>query len=249
MLVPFLAAYLAAAPLDAPHAAVLAVISRGEDAAGCDAGQKRKAAAGASIQTLGRVGGDAVILADVQDPCICGAQNCPSYAIRLASGGPRVLLSVFAIAVRNADRAQPLPGLIVDMHDSALVADETTYAFRGGTYVVVASSRVRATDHGHKPNAIPVRFAAGASSAPLHGTASLGWYDAYSFDAAKGQRVTVDAVSSPDKVTLTLFGPGGGITTLTPGARFTLPASGSYQLHVDSNSETDVPYRARLSIH
>jgi len=249
MLVAFLAAYIAAVPLDAPHAAVLAVISRGEDAAGCDAAQKRKAAAGASIRTLGRVGGDAVILADVQDPCICGAQNCPSYAIRLAPGNARVLLSVFAIAVHDADRAQPLPGLIFDTHDSALVAEETTYAFRGGTYVVVASARVRATDRAHKPNAIPVRFAAGASSARLHGTASLGWYDAYSFDAAKGQRVTVDGVSSPAQVTLTLFGPNGSSAPLTPGAAFTLSASGSYQLHVDSSSETDVPYRARLSIH
>jgi hypothetical protein len=196
-----------------------------------------------------KVAGDDVILAGVQDPCICGAQNCPSYAIRLSSGAPRVLLSVFAIAVRDADRSQPLPGLIVDMHDSAMVASETTYAFRGGTYVAVASARVRATDRARKPNAIPVRFAAGASSARLHGTSSLGWYDAYSFDAAKGQRLTVDGVSSRVKLTLTLFGPQyESSAPLTPGAAFTLPKSGSYVLHVEAESESDVPYTARLSI-
>ena len=248
MLPVILTAYLAAAPLDTPHAAVLSVLSTGEDAGACTDEQKRKAAAGATIRTLGRVGGEAVILADVQDPCICGAQNCPSYAIRLAPGTPRVLLTVFAIAVRNADHAQPLPALVVDSHNSAMVVDQTVYAYRGGTYVAGPSARVRQTDRARKPNAIPVRFAPGASSAQLRGTASLGWYDAYTFDAEKGQRLTVDAVRSRDNLTLTLFGPGGGIATLTPGTVFTLRASGSYQLHVENGSETDAPYALRLTI-
>ena len=248
MLAAILATYIAAAPLDAPHAAVLEVLSQEESGSACDPAQKRKAAAGALIRTLGRVGGDVVILAGVFDPCICGAQNCPSYAIRLTPGKPRVLLSVFAIGIHDADHARPLPGLVVDMHDSALIADQTTYAFRGGTYVPIANARVRATDHARKPQAIPVRFAAGASSAQLHGTASLGWYDVYSFDAAKGQRVTVDGVSSPATMRFQLSGPNGTGVTLTRGTAYTLPTSGSYLLQVDTDSENDQPYAMRLSI-
>jgi len=248
MLVAFFAAYLAAAPLDAPHAAVAYAMVHSGDAA-CDAAKLREAAADASIQTLGRIGGDKVILAGVQAQCICGAQNCPSYVIRLGPGTPRVLLSVYAIRVATTDRAAPLPGLVVDMHDSALIADETTYAFRGSTYVAVANARVRATDHARKPNAIPVQFAAGASSAQLHGPTSLGWYDAYSFDAAKGQRLTIDGVSSPVKLTLTLYGPKDESSAqLKPGAAFTLPKSGSYVLHLEAESENDVRYTARLTI-
>ena len=248
MLLALFAAYLAVVPLDAHHAAVLDVISRGEDAAGCDAAQKRKAAAGADIRTLGRVGGDDVILAVVEDPCICGASNCPYYAIRLAPGNPRVLLSTYAITVRDADRARPLPGLIVDAHSSAMVVDETTYAFRGGAYAVVASGRVRGTDRARKPNGVPIRFAPGSSSAQLHGAVSLGWYDVYTFDAARGQRLTIDAVRSQSRVTLVLYGPQGGSAALTAGTPYTLPKSGSYQFQIENVSESDLPYTLRFSI-
>jgi hypothetical protein len=249
MLAAILAAYLAAAPLDPPHAAVLAVISTGEDAGGCDAAQKRKAAASATMRTLGRLQNDPVVLALVADPCICGASNCPYYAIRLTAGKPRVLLSTYAITVRDADRARPLPGLVVDAHDSAMVMAETRFAFRGGTYVAVANDRVRATDHARKPNAVPVHFAAGSSSAQLRGTASLGWFDAYTFDAAKGQRVTIDAVRSPVKLTLMIFSTSGvAAEALRPGVAFTLPATGSYQLNVENGSDSDLPYALRLTI-
>lgn len=249
MLAVILTAYLAAAPLDAPHAAVLSVISTGEDAGACTGEQKRKAAAGATIRTLGRVQDDPVVLALVADPCICGASNCPYYAIRLGAGKPRVLLATYAITVRDADRARPLPGLVVDAHDSAMVIAESRYAFRGASYVAVANDRVRATDRARKPNAIPIHFAAGTSSAPLHGTASLGWFDGYTFAATKGQRITIDGVRSPVKLTLMLFSTtGSAAEALRPGVAFTLPASGSYQLNVENGSDTDVPYALRLTI-
>jgi hypothetical protein len=249
MLPVILAAYLAAVPLDGPHAAVLSVLSSGEDAGGCTAEQKRKAAASATISTLGRVQNDPVVLALVADPCICGASNCPYYAIRLTAGKPHVLLATYAITVHEADRARPLPGLVVDAHDSAMVMAETRFVFRGGTYVAVANDRVRASDHARKPNAVPVRFAAGASSAALHGSASLGWFDAYTFAAAKGQRVTIDGVRSPVKLSLMIFSTSGAAAeALRPGVAFTLPATGSYQLNVENGSETDLPYALRLSI-
>ncbi|HEX3462957.1 MAG TPA: hypothetical protein VHS78_02725 [Candidatus Elarobacter sp.] len=241
-------ARVAAAPLDAPHAAVLSVISTGDDAAGCDAAQKRALAASASIRKLGRIGGADVVLAEVYGSCICGAQNCPYYAIRLTARKPRVLLSTFGINVRIAGRATPLPEIVVLAHDSAMVADEMTYAYRDGVYTGIANARVRASDRARKTD-IPVRFPAGASSAALHGTVSTGWYDLYTFDAAKGQRLAIDGIRSRAKLTLTLFGPESTEpVTVRPGVAMLLPRSGTYRLQIDDDSENGVPYAMTLAI-
>ncbi len=246
MLATVIAALIAAAPLDAPHAAVLAVISHDENA-GCSASELRKAAAQAPIRPLGRVGADAVILAEVYTPCICGAQNCPFYAIQLTAGRPRLLLSTFGISVKTAPAA-PLPNVIVRAHDSAMVSVETTFAFRNFEYAAVTGARVRGDNEERKPNGVPVRFAAGASSAQLHGTVSLGWYDEYAFDASKGQRLIVDGVRSRARVTVGLFGPGGVAGDVRAGVPFTLPATGRYLLHVDNDAQTGVPYVLTLAI-
>jgi hypothetical protein len=244
-----MAAYLAAAPLDAPRAAVLDVISRGDDASGCEPAQKRKIAAGATIRKLGRVGADDVIMAEVYDPCICGAQNCPFYAIQLTPGKPRVLLTAIGISERNADRATPLPGLVIYAHDSAMVTEEFTYAYRNGGYVPVSTYRVRGNDRARKPDSVPVRFAPGASSAQLTGTVALGWDDAYTFDAAKGQRLVISGLRPAGKTTLTLFGPGNAApVTLHAGVPAVLPATGTYSLHVEGNGEDDVRYALSLAI-
>jgi hypothetical protein len=243
------AALLAAAPLDAPRAALLAVLSSTQDAGSCEPAKLRKMAADASIRKLGHVDGDDVVLAGVEDPCICGAQNCPYYAIRLTLGKPRELLAVFAIGVRTTGRANPLPGLVVDAHDSAMVTYETAYAFRAGAYAEVSSARLRASDRARKPNGIPVRFAAGASSAPLRGSVSTGWYDAYVFAASKGQKLVVDAVRSGVKLRLTLFGPAESqFADVRAGVPFALPATGTYRLHVENDSDDDMPYTLTLAI-
>jgi hypothetical protein len=242
-----LAPQLAAATLDAPHAAVLRVISHTNDSASCSPAELMKAAADASIRALGRIGNDDVVLAEVAAPCMCGAQDCPYYAIRLSRGNPRVLMSTYAIAVRTTT-ALPLPRLIAGAHDNVAVIGETTYAYRGDRYVTVDSSRVRVTDSARKPDAVPVQFAAGASSTALHGSVSTGWYDMYSFGASKGQSVLVDGVRSRAKTTFSLVGPNEHVTALRAGVPFTLPASGTYQLMIDSDSENDVPYALTLAI-
>ncbi len=250
MMIAFLAAAsLAAAPLDAPHAAVLSVLSTSDDAVGCDAGQRRSLAANASIRTLGRAGGDDVVLAAVYGSCICGAQNCPYYAIRLTPGKPRVLLSAFGIDARTAGAATPLPGLVIAAHDSAMIAYETTYAYRNGEYVATAGARVRQSDRARKTD-VPVRFAAGASSAQLHGTVSTGWYDIYTFDAVKGQRLAIDGVRSKANLTVVLLGPGNAQpVTLRPGVPTPLPQSGTYRLQIDNDSlDGDLPYALTLTI-
>ncbi|MEA2666671.1 MAG: hypothetical protein QOI11_3615 [Candidatus Eremiobacteraeota bacterium] len=243
---------IAAAPLDRSHAALLSALVRGDGGAGCTSAQLRAAAAGAALRSLGRVEGDEVVLAAVEASCLCGAQNCPYYALRLGAGAPRVLLSTFGIdaKTRPGERSAALPAVVVRAHDSALVSVESVYAYRNGRYDTVREARVRGSDGARKPGApVPVRFAAGASSAPLRGTVSLGWEDAYAFAASKGQRLLIDGVRSPERLRLTLFvPPGGSATSLRAGVPFALPASGTYRLNVETDAESDAPYALTLAI-
>ena len=248
MLALFFWAALAAAPLDAPHAALLDVLRHDDNAPGCEAVQLRKAVASAPVRKLGRVAGDEVVLAEVFDPCVCGAQNCPFYVVRLSAGRPRVLVSGYAISVKTKPAAE-LPTIVVLMHDSALIADESTYTYRNGAYAITDSARVRGDTQARKPNAIPVRFSAGSSSANLHGSVSIGWYDSYAFDASKGQKLVIDGVRSTAKLTLQLIVPGSdAFADVRPGVPFVLRKSGTYRLNVDNDSETDVPYALTLAI-
>ncbi|HEY0380940.1 MAG TPA: hypothetical protein VGC72_01965 [Candidatus Elarobacter sp.] len=240
-------ALLAAAPLDARHAAVLDALSAGNDAA-CTPAELRAQAADASVQPLGRVGGDDVVVAHLNGGCLCGAHNCPVYALRLTPGKPRVLMTTFGYGIwTHADAV--LPRIVVRSHDSAMVSDEETYAYRGGRYVQVDAARLRGDTGARKPSAVAVRFAPGASAAQLHGSAAIGWYDGYTFDAAKGQRLLIGGVRSRAKIRLSLFGPDGnpldGLRARTP---FTLPAPGTYRLHVENDAEQDVPYALTLAI-
>lgn len=244
------AAVLAAATpaLDAPHAAVLKVLPTTDEGAACSAAEQWTIAKTAAIKSIGRLDGDDVVLAAVYGSCLCGAQNCPYYAIELTPRKPRVLLATYGIDWRLADNLRPLPGLVVRAHDSAAVSVDAWYAYRNGTYVETESMRVRMSD-GAKKIDHPVRFAPGASSAKLAGSVSTGWYDVYTFDAAKGQRLAIDGVRSRAKVTVTLYAPGNGeAITLEPGVLTTLRSSGTYRLQVDADSEDGASYAMHLVI-
>jgi hypothetical protein len=143
MLAMFLgAALLAATPLDAGHAAVLAVVSQDPMAGACDPGELRKAVADTPIVALGHLGSDSVVLFAVHARCICGEHNCWQYVIRYGTGAPRVLLQ--GLGWRADPRpAKPLPQIVVRSHDSAAVSDVMTYAYRGGKYVEIHHERVR----------------------------------------------------------------------------------------------------------
>ncbi|MEA2786479.1 MAG: hypothetical protein QOF71_2583 [Candidatus Eremiobacteraeota bacterium] len=237
---------LAAAPLDARHAAVLDAIASDSNAMACTPAQLRAAAADADVRPLGHYGRDDVVVAHLSDGCLCGEHNCPVYALQLTAGKPRVLMSTFGYGLATHAETS-LPRIVVRAHDSALVIDEETYAFRGGRYVEVDSARVRG-DTGARKSNVAVRFSPGASSARLRGSASTGWHDAYTFEAAKGQRVLVDGLRSTANVRLSLFGPSGTPLDLRAGAPFTLPANGRYLLHVDIGGDGDVPYALTLAI-
>jgi len=241
---------LAAAPLDASHGAVLRVLQHDADAGACDAGALRDIAASTNVTALGRIaGGDPVVLAEVHASCICGAQNCPFYAIRITPRGPRVLFQTYGIGARLVRRGGSLPDVVVGEHDSVAVIDETRYAYRDGTYAIASSERVRADTGARKPDSVAVRFAAGASSAPLRGRVSTGWYDAYTFAAERGQRVTIAGMRTTAPVTVTLFGPhDGDVHPLHAGTAFVLPASGRYLIHVDAENDADTAYALTLAI-
>ncbi len=97
-----------------------------------------------------------------------------------------------------------------------------------------------------KPNAVPVHFAPGASSATLHGTVSRGWYDEYELVAAAGQRVTL---AGPSALIYSLVRRGHEKSMdLRPGASLTLPMSGAYLLEIDSDGERGQAYRATITI-
>jgi ligand-binding SRPBCC domain-containing protein len=238
----------AAAPPAAARAALATILANDNDFhAACTPAQQRAVVATAQLSTLGRLDGDDVVLAAVFNPCICGAQNCPFYVIRVTPGHPRELLAAMGVGLEKQS-ASPLPRIVVRMHDSAAVAAETIYAYRNGQYASVEDTRFRWSDKAHKPSSIPVRFAANASSAPLRGRVSLGWYDTYQFAANGGQRVLIDGVRSRAHVTLTLYGPGDRVATLTAGKPYALPATGTYRLQVDNDAEEDTPYALTLAI-
>lgn len=220
-----------------------------DDAGTCSPAELRAAADTAEVQVLDMIPRGDIVLYGVHHSCLCGAQNCPYFVVRVIPGEtPRLLFTTFGIRARGAARTGVLNDLIVAAHDSALVTVETRYMFAYGKYQPLRSERVRNTDGARKPDGMPVHFPLGASSAQLHGSVSLGWYDAYAFDASKGQRLTVDGVRSRAALRLSVFGPAGSYAALRAGVPYVLPTAGRYQLHVDNDAEQDVPYALTLAI-
>jgi len=238
-----------AAALDGPHSALRSAIDADSDYGACSAAERQTAAAQADIRILGQINGRSVVLAGVHASCVCGNVNCPWHVLRLDPGKPRVLFSTYAFQMDAIGTEKPLPKLRAQAHDSALVTDEATVAYRDGRYVTIETARVRGDTGARKPNDVPVHFAYGASSARLKGSVSLGWYDEYALAAAKGQRLTIDGVTSQKKLSLTLFRPNSAqVVDVAPGTPVTLGSSGTFRLHVENGGDTDAPYALTLTI-
>ncbi|HEX3548923.1 MAG TPA: hypothetical protein VHT53_01000 [Candidatus Elarobacter sp.] len=238
----------AAGSLDAAHAALVTALRADHAERRCGELPLQRVAASASIRPLGRAGRDRVVLAELHEPCICGTQNCPFIAVRLAKP-PRVVLSTWGIGARAVPRAGSPPDLIVGEHESVGVLYETRWVFRGGAYTATGAERVRALDGARKPDTVTVRFRPGATSARLHGTIAQDWYDGFAFTARRGQEVAVGRVRSAQPVVLTLFGPrDGDVVRLRAGVPFALPRSGRYGFWVESASVADTPYALTLAI-
>ena len=148
MFVPllFAASLLAVAPSDGgtTRRAVLDVVTRTSTTTSCDRATLRKAVRDATIVPIGRLGNDLIVTAEVRDPCMCGIANCPEYVIRTGAH-PRALLQESGLEIKALRvRAAALPNIVTTAKDSAAVYVETTYAFRGGSYVRIRSANVRA---------------------------------------------------------------------------------------------------------
>jgi hypothetical protein len=225
------------------------VLRTSQDATGCEVQQVRDAANTATIIGLGRAGGDEIVLAEVQAPCLCRNASCPYYVLRIGTRATRLLYSTFAFAA-HIEPAAPLPDLVFAEHDTVAVIGERTAAYRGGVYADVSSARVRVDTGARKPDEVPVRFAPGSSARTLRGTASTGWYDSYAFAARAGQRLTLDAAGGTRNLNLILYGPGSGgkLIPMTLDEPITVPASGTYHLLVEVESDADRAYSVRLRI-
>jgi len=229
-------------------AAIASAVAAGRVGDGCTAAEVRSAIARADVRQLGTVGGDPVVLVSLTASCMCGNVNCPWLVVR-AGRSATVLLTTYAFDVGVERSNEPLPRLRGHAHDSALVTDEELDAYRGGRYVAVAVYRVRGDTGARKPDAVPVRFAAGTSAARLHGSVTTGWYDSYTFGAERGQRLIVSNVTSRGTVSLTLFGPAdGNAVEVHAGVPVTLERSGTFRLSVDGADERATPYALTLSI-
>jgi hypothetical protein len=233
-----------------PH--LLAALIASSVADGCSAAETRTAAAKASIERLGSIDGESVYLAALEAPCLCGNVNCAYLVFRDDPRAPHILLQTYGWDVRPFGDAEPLPQLREHAHDNALITVETTDTFRDGKYVVTGSARLRGDTGARKPDQVALRFAPGTSSAQLHGSVSLGWYDDYAFSANRGQRLTVDRVTSRARMSLVLMTQDGRRRVeLTPGGAITLADSGPFVLRVENERPSDeppVPYELRLTI-
>jgi hypothetical protein len=240
-----LAAAVTAGSLDPARVAVAHALAD-EFAPSCSAAELRTAVRDAGISPLGTLAGRKVVLASVQSNCVCGNVNCPFYVLRLDAGGaPAVLLDTSAYGLTTVGHALPLPNLREIAHDSALISDETIDAFRDGKYVAIASARIRGDSGARKANAIPIHFMPGTSSATLTGSVSEGWYDEYALVAARGQHITI---AGPSALVYELANQTGGSIALKPGVPATLPASGTWLLHVDAEDEAARAYTATITI-
>lgn len=229
-------------------AAIASAVATSKVGDGCSPPEIRSVIAAAGVRRLGTIGSDPVILVSLESSCMCGNVNCPWLVVR-AGRTAAVLLSTYAFDIGVERSSESLPRLHERAHDSALITDETVDAYRDGRYDAVRVERVRGDTGARKPDAVPVRFAPGTSSARLHGCVATGWYDDYTFAAARGQHLTIDAVTGDSAPSVTLFVPGrSGTIELRPGRPLALERNGTYRLHVDGTGERETPYALTLAI-
>ena len=243
------AVLLSAVPLAADRAALLDVLRGERDTAGCSSAELQAAAGNAAIDSLGQTRGKRVVLASPHAACMCGNVNCPWFVLQLGGSHPDVMLLTYAYDVRAFGTAAPLPNLREHAHDSALISYETVDAFRNGRYAPISVARVRGDTGERKFDNVPVRFAAGASSAILRGSVSFDWYDSYALAALRGQRLTITDVHPSSGLTLSLLGAAhANQIDVRPGSGVTLPASATYTLQVDTSSERPTHYALTVRI-
>lgn len=192
-------------------------------------------------------------LVQVQESCVCGAQNCPFWVYRVDGGAAKQILADYVISIQTVARRSGPPDIVTLAHDSALVSDGTRYAFANGSYVAVNSWRVRGDTGATKPESVEIKFAPGTSSARLSGSVSTGWNDVYTFAASAGQRLTISAATPPKGLDIELYAESNGPQPrrVAPDRKaVVLPVTGKYRMSVDAigTDMANVRYALTLTI-
>ena len=205
----------------------------------------------AGVRVIDFVPGGELILYAVQHQCLCGAQNCPYYVVRLSTKAkpPLLVFKTYGIDVRAAGRTGAITDLVVDMHDSALVTDETRYIYAYGKYQPLRSERIRNTDHARKRDGIAVLFRAGSvvGTASRHRVARvvrLLRVRRRERAAAARRRRSLEREDYADAVRPRWKRGRWLACWFAVG----VAGGGRYQLHVDVSDEEDVPYALTLAI-
>ena len=207
--------------------------------------------AGLTVQALSS--SPHVALVEMQELCVCGAQNCPFWIYRVDGNSAKQLVAGYGISIETVARRSGPPDVVALAHDSALVSDGMRYAFQSGKYVAVDSWRVRGDTNARKPAAIEIKFAPGTSSARLSGSVSTGWNDVYTFGASAQQRLTISAATPQKGLDIELYREPYGTPPLNVdlgGKVVTLPVTGSYRVTVDpiGSDSGSVRYAFTLTI-
>lgn len=193
-------------------------------------------------------GGAHMTVATGANSCLCAVQNCPTFVLLAERGGAyRIVLSSYALG----SSVLPDGSAVLTAHDTALVADRTTYHWTGTTYAVVKAERVDQQSGVVKPMTVPIAFAPGTFSATVAGKAALGFGDTYTLRARAGQTLALRVSSQRGTAVGGVIVLHGNTLVADAKLRWTgkLPANGEYAISVEGATDSLVPYRLTVTIH
>ena len=234
-----------------PPPGLAAALLKDRDVAGCARRSGLSATAFAAkafdFERVTLDGGAHMTVATGANSCLCAVQNCPTFVLLAERDGAyRTVLSTYALG----SSVLPDGSAVLTAHDSALVADRTTYRWNGTTYTVVKAERVDQQSGAVKPMSVPIAFAPGTFSASVAGKAAVGFGDTYTLRARAGQTLAL-RVSSPRGTAV------GGVivlhgNTLVADVKLhwsgKLPATGEYAILVEGATDSLTPYHLTMTI-
>jgi len=186
--------------------------------------------------------------------CECGQVNCAQWVYRARDTSLELLLRAegYVLYVRPASH-NGFRDLGTTSRGNAVIVDHVAYAFDGKHYARANSTIENLDTHEIKPTAQPIRFVKGASSATVSGSASLAFPDSWTFEAKRGQMLTLDLQrTSGAPLTFTLVGPSkeGGRVVADTQVKWSnrLPADGQYTILVDAKADGRAKYALTVGI-
>ena len=186
--------------------------------------------------------------------CECGQVNCSQWVYRAHDATYELLLEASGYTLSESAASHGgYRDIKTTSRDNAAIVDHVLYAYNGKRYVQSSSTIENLDTHETKPTQQPIRFARGASSATVNGTAALAFPDSWVFEAKRGQLLSLDLQrTSGGSATFTLVGPGstGGhvVADLQTHWSDRLPADGKYTILVDAKGDGRAKYSLTIGI-